>query len=60
MTGPGRNAGVLFLFLYKIRRGKNSCSVVHKWDTKRKNRVKIVLGHSDKDVKKSIYKGFGL
>ncbi len=32
-------------------------SVVHKWNTKQKNRVKIGLGHSDKGVKKSINKG---
>ena len=50
--------GFFFLFLYKIRRKKNSDSVVHKWNTKRKNRVKIGLGHSEKDVKKSINKGF--
>ena len=33
-------------------------SVVHKWNTKRENKVKIGLGHSDKCVKKSINKGF--
>ena len=35
---------------------KNVGSVVHKWNTKRENMVKIGLGHSNKGLKKSINK----